>query len=283
MKPSRFEYLAPQTLPEAVAALAEHHEDAAVLAGGQSLLAMMNLRIAAPAVLIDIMRIPELRQMRRTDGRTEIGAGIRMAQAERESGIPLLVRALGYVGHTAIRNSGTICGSVAHADPSAEVPGALLALDAEVVLESQRGRRVLAADEFFRSHFETARAPDELIVAVRIPDASPRVAFCEVTPRLGGSDGEFATVAVAATATCGDQGRWQRVSLALVGAGERPIRARAAEDLLAGAEPTAELLNAAAESAAAKLDPPSDLHAGPEHRRRLARVLTRRALQELTG
>ena len=151
MKPSAFEYLAPETCEQALGALAEHGDDAAVLAGGQSLIPMMNLRIAAPRVLIDVMRTPELRGIRSEGDRIELGAGVRMAQAEQQSRVPLLQSALRHVGHPAIRNCGTVCGSVAHADPAAEVPAVLLALDGEVVLGSVRGERVLAADEFFRS------------------------------------------------------------------------------------------------------------------------------------
>ena len=281
MKPSAFEYLAPETCEEALGALAEHGDDAAVLAGGQSLIPMMNLRIAAPRVLIDVMRTPELRGIRTEDGRTEIGAGVRMAEAERESNVPLLQRAIRHVGHPTIRNAGTVCGSVAHADPAAELPAVLLALDGQVVLRSVRGERVLAANEFFRSYYTTARQPDELVVAVRIPADTPRVAFHEVTPRLGGSTGEFATAGVAAAAKPGDRGLWRRVRIALLGVADRPVRALEAEALLTAAEPTADVLAAAAESAASAVDPPSDVHAGPEYRRRLVSVLTSRALTEL--
>jgi aerobic carbon-monoxide dehydrogenase medium subunit len=176
-----------------------------------------------------------------------------------------------------------VCGSVAHADPAGEVPAALLALDGEVVLRSVRGERVLPADDFFRSYYTTAREPDELVVAVRFPADRPRVAFHEATPRLGASTGEFATAGVAATADQDDGGRFSRVRIALLGVADRPVRAREAEALLTGAEPTAEALAAAAESAAAGIDPPSDVHAGPDYRRRLVSVLTGRALMELAG
>jgi len=281
VKPSAFEYLTPETCEEALGALAEHGDEAAVLAGGQSLIPMMNLRIAAPGVLIDVMRIPELRRIRGEGDRTEVGAGVRMTEAEQDASVPLLQRALRHVGHPAIRNCGTVCGSVAHADPAAEVPAVVLALDGEIVLRSVRGERVLAADEFFRSYYTTAREPDELVVAVRIPADRPRVAFHEVTPRLGGSTGEFATAGVAATAELGDGNRVNRVRIALLGVADRPVRARDAEALLTGAEPTADAIGAAAESAAAAIDPPSDVHAGPDYRRRLVAVLTRRALTEL--
>jgi CO/xanthine dehydrogenase FAD-binding subunit len=207
-----------------------------------------------------------------------------MTQAERESGSALLRAALKHVGHPAIRNAGTVCGSVAHADPAAEVPAVLVALDGEVALRSVRGQRALPADEFFSSYFTTAREPDELVVAVRIPVTAGRVAFHEVTPRLGGSTGEFATVAVAATADLEDDGRrFSRVSLAYAGVAERAIRAREAEAFLAGAEATAEVIATAAERAAEAVEPPVDVHAGPEYRRRLVKALTRRALAELAS
>ncbi|MGN6867585.1 MAG: FAD binding domain-containing protein [Solirubrobacteraceae bacterium] len=283
MKPTAFEYFAPESVEEALESLAEHGEEAAVLAGGQSLVPMMNLRISAPPVLIDIMRIPELRVIRRDDGWIEIGAGVRMTQAEREAGVPLLTAALQHVGHPPIRNCGTVCGSVAHADPAAEVPAALLALDGEVVLRSVRGQRVVPADEFLRSYFTTAREPDELVAAIRIPERTRRTAFLEVTPRLGGSTGEFATVAVAAAAERDDSGRFVSVAIALAGAAERATRAREAESLLVGSESTVETLDAAADRAAESVDPSDDVHARREYRRHLSRVLTRRALEELVA
>jgi carbon-monoxide dehydrogenase medium subunit len=283
VKPSACQYLAPETCEEAVGALAEHGDEAAVLAGGQSLIPMMNLRIAAPGLLVDIMGIGELNYIRGADGWIEVGAGVRMARAERECPAPLLAAALRHVGHPAIRNCGTVCGSVAHADPAAEVPAVLLALDGEVVLQSARGRRVVAAEDFSNSYFSTAREPDELVVAVRIPAAPRCVAFLEVTPRLGGSTGEFATVAVAATAELDDAGRFAGVSLAFAGVAERAVRAREAEALLVGAEPTSDVLAAAGRAASSVVDPPADVHAGSEYRRHLVGVLTRRALAELAA
>jgi carbon-monoxide dehydrogenase medium subunit len=283
VKPTAFQYFAPDSSEEALALLAEDGDEATVLAGGQSLIPMMNLRIAAPSRLIDIMRIAELRVIRSVDGWIEIGAGVRMAQAERESGSALLAAALAHVGHPAIRNCGTVCGSMAHADPAAELPAVLLALDGEVVLRSARGQRVVAADQFFRSYFTTAREPDELIVAVRIPATARRVAFHEVTPRMAGSTGEFATVAVAAAAKRDETGRFTSVSLAYAGVAERAIRAREAEMLLTGAEPAPDTIDAAAQAAASAVDPPVDVHAGAEYRRQLVRALTRRALEELAS
>jgi aerobic carbon-monoxide dehydrogenase medium subunit len=283
VKPGAFEYFAPETTEETLDALAEHGDQATILAGGQSLIPMMNLRIAAPPRLIDFMRIPELAFIRREDGWIEIGAGIRMAQAEREVGSPLLTAALRHVGHPAIRNCGTVCGSVAHADPAAEIPAVLLALDGEVVLRSMRGQRVLSAGDFLRSYFTTAREPDELLVAVRLPATTRRVAFREATPRPGGSTGEFATVAVAASAEHDELGRFARVSLAFAGAAERAVRAREAESLLVGIAPTPETIAAAAEQAAAEVEPSDDVHATAGYRRRLVQSLTRRVLEELAA
>jgi CO/xanthine dehydrogenase FAD-binding subunit len=283
MKPSAFAYFAPETLEEALDHLAELGDEASALAGGQSLLAMMNLRVAAPPMLVDVMRIQSLQTLERDAECVSIGAGIRMSRAARECGIPLLTRALGHVGHAAIRNAGTICGSVAHADPSAEVPGVLVALDGEVVLQSVHGTRTVAAGDFFTSFFTTARRPDELVTHVRVPHRDRRTSFQEVTPRMGGSIGEFATAAVAAAAEVDDAGRLQDVAIALVGVGERPMRAAAAEAQLNGAEASADLFTAAGEAAAGEAAPAADVHAGPAHRRRLVATLVGRALQEIAG
>jgi CO/xanthine dehydrogenase FAD-binding subunit len=283
MKPTRFVYLAPNTLDEGLEALAEHGDGAAVLAGGQSLVPMMNLRISAPPVLIDIMRIDSLDAIEQNPQATTIGAGVRMTRAARECGVELFARALEHVGHPPIRNAGTICGSVAHADPSAEIPAALLALDGEVVLQSSaRGRRTLAADDFFRSYFTTAREPDEAVIAVRVPRRQQRVAFAEVNPRMGASHGEFATAAVAAAATLDAAGRVEEIALALAGVAERPIRARQAERLLRARGTGTDARTAAARAAAEECEPAADVHAGVEFRRQLVDTLVHRVLDELT-
>jgi carbon-monoxide dehydrogenase medium subunit len=278
MKPPRFEYEAPTSLDKALVKLAEYGEDAAVLAGGQSLIPMMNLRNAAPRTLIDIMRIPGLEEIRRSDGCVEIGARVRQAEAERSVGVSLLVQALHHVGHVATRNAGTVCGSIAHADPAGEIPAVALALDAEIVLTATRGSRSLRAEDFFISSFATARATDELITAIRLPLRTDRAAFLEATPRLT-TKGEFATAGVAVSLRQTDDGRFEDAAIALFGVGETAVRAREAERLLMGAEPTRDLFIEAAERAAANIDPVGDVHSGPEHRRRLIRVLTRRALE----
>jgi 2-furoyl-CoA dehydrogenase FAD binding subunit len=199
MKPRPFDYVRPDTVEEAVAVLAEHGDEARVLAGGQSLIAMLNLRLADPAVLVDIARMPELDYIRETDGKVEIGAAVTqnqlLAWPPLREKLPLLAAALPFVGHFQTRNKGTVCGSVAHADPSSEIPLALATLGGEVVLRSAKGERVLAAADFQQDMLTTSRAPDELITAVRFPAMSGRgVAFREVARRHG----DFAIIAVAA-------------------------------------------------------------------------------------
>jgi aerobic carbon-monoxide dehydrogenase medium subunit len=278
MKPGVCQYSAPRTVDEAVVLLAEHGDAAAVLAGGQSLIPMMNLRLARPDQLVDITRIGALRSVEQGDAWAEIGAAVTQAEAERGCGVPLLVDALQYVGHPTTRNLGTVCGSVAHADPAAEIPAVLVALGGEVILRSRRGPRTVPAEAFFRGYFTTARAPDELVCAVRLPTSNRKVAFAEATPRLGGEHGEFATVGVAVAIEIGDGGVMEVARIVLLGVDDIPHRTESAERLLLGSRPGAEVFAAAAEAVAAEIDPPGDTHAGPAQRRRLAQALTRRAL-----
>jgi 2-furoyl-CoA dehydrogenase FAD binding subunit len=201
MKPRPFDYVRPDTVEEAVAVLAEHGDDARILAGGQSLLAMLNLRLADPAVLVDITRIAALDDIRDLGGKIEIGAAVTqnrlLAWPDLAKKLPLLAAALPFVGHFQTRNKGTVCGSVAHADPSSEIPLSLAVLEGEVVLRSHRGERVLTAKDFQQDMLTTAREPDELIIAVRFPIVSKSgVAFHEVARRHG----DFAIIAVAAIA-----------------------------------------------------------------------------------
>jgi 2-furoyl-CoA dehydrogenase FAD binding subunit len=198
MKPRPFEYARPDTADEAVALLADHGDEARILAGGQSLMAMMNLRLADPAMLIDIARIAELSHIRDLGEKIEVGAAVTqnrlLAWPDLKTKLPLLAAALPHVGHFQTRNKGTVCGSIAHADPSSEIPLSLAVLDGEVVLRSKRGERVLKAAEFQLDMLTTAREPDELIVAVRFPVHKSGVAFREAARRHG----DFAIVAVAA-------------------------------------------------------------------------------------
>jgi 2-furoyl-CoA dehydrogenase FAD binding subunit len=198
MKPRPFDYARPDTVDEAVALLAEYGDEARVLAGGQSLMAMMNLRLADPAVLVDIARIAELGHIRELGDKIEIGAAVTqnklLAWPELKSKLPLLAVALPHVGHFQTRNKGTVCGSIAHADPSSEIPLSLALLEGEVVLRKKGAERVVKAKEFQVDMLTTAREPDELIVAVRLPVHGKGVAFREVARRHG----DFAMVAVAA-------------------------------------------------------------------------------------
>jgi 2-furoyl-CoA dehydrogenase FAD binding subunit len=198
MKPRPFDYARPDTVDETVALLAEHGDEARILAGGQSLMAMMNLRLTDPAMLIDIARIAELSHIRDLGDTIEVGAAVTqnklLAWPDLKKKLPLLAVALPFVGHFQTRNKGTICGSVAHADPSSEIPLSLATLAGEVVLRGRRGERVLQAKDFQLDMLTTAREGDELIVAVRFPVHGRGVAFREVARRHG----DFAMVAVAA-------------------------------------------------------------------------------------
>lgn len=219
MKPRPFAYIKPQSLDEALTALARHGESARVLAGGQSLIAMLNLRLVETAALIDISRLSELSQIRVTGNVLEVGAGVTqntlLAWPQLATRLPLLAKTLPSVGHFQTRNRGTVCGSIAHADPSSELPLALAMLDGEVVLQSRRGTRQLKASAFQTGVLSTAREPDELITAVRFPlDRSKTAAFREVSRRQG----DFAIVAVGAYKLNANT-----VRLGIGGAADRPF------------------------------------------------------------
>jgi 2-furoyl-CoA dehydrogenase FAD binding subunit len=262
MKPRRFDYVRPDSADEAVAVLAEYGDAASVLAGGQSLMAMLNLRVAEPAVLIDIARLDELDYVRVADDKVEVGAAVTQNQlkdwAELAGKLPLLATALPFVGHFQTRNKGTVCGSIAHADPSSEIPLVLAALGGEVLLRSPRGTRVLAAGEFQRGMLTTARAADELIVAARFPTQSTRrVAFREVARRHG----DFAIIAVAAYVEDRNSLR-----IGIGGVADRPAVRRERLDGAADARDMFEAL-------ASELEGYDDLHASAQLRRDLLRRL----------
>ncbi len=279
MKPPPFEYFAPRSRDEALSLLAEH-EDAKVLAGGQSLVPLLALRLARPSALIDLGAVPGLDHIRRENGHVAVGAMTRERVAERSrviiSDVPLLADALPMVGHVAIRNRGTIGGSAAHADPSAEIPAVALALDAELVAVSARGgERTISADEFFQSFLTTALQPDELLVEIRFPlmGEGTGVAFEETARRHG----DFAMVGAAAAVRVVD-GTFTDVRLSLIGVSDTPVRCREAEQALAGTPFAPAAVEDAAELASRTLTPPSDLHATSAYRKHLARVLLRRAI-----
>ena len=280
MKLPYVEYEAPTTMAEAVDLLAEHQDEASVLAGGQSLIPLMALRLARPAVLIDINGLSELSLVAVEDGRVTIGAMTREYVAEDSATIgdtvPLLAAALPLIGHEAIRSRGTIGGSLAHADPAAELPAVARALDAEFVVRGRAGERVVPAADWFEGYLATSRRPDEILAEVRFPAARPGtgVAFLEVARRHG----DFAIVGLAVSLTLAD-GVISDARLAFAGVSDVPVRAAEAEDLLVGERPSAELFAEAARVATAALDPPADLNGSPEYRKQIAATLVRRGLQ----
>jgi len=284
MKLPEVAYEAPAAVAEAIDLLAEHQDEASVLAGGQSLIPLLALRLARPVTLIDINRLRELAGVSASNGSVAVGAMTREYVAEESPAIaekvPLLAAALPLIGHEAIRSRGTIGGSLAHADPSAELPAVALALGASLVVRSRSGERVIPAAEWFEGFLATARRADELLVEVRFPAAAPGtgVAFQEVTRRHG----DFAIVGLAASLTVSD-GVISDARLAFAGVSDVPVRAAEAEDLLVGERPSASLFDEAARRATADLDPPADLHGSSDYRKKVAATLVRRGLQAAAG
>jgi aerobic carbon-monoxide dehydrogenase medium subunit len=280
MKLPQFDYEAPTTVSEAQQLLADHADQASVLAGGQSLIPLLALRLARPAVLIDINGVAELAGVSATGGWVAIGAMTREYVAEESEAVadalPLLAAALPLIGHEAIRSRGTIGGSLAHADPAAELPAVARALDAEFVLRGPSGERVVRAADWFEGYLTTSRGPDELLVEVRFPAARPGTgsSFQEVARRHG----DFAIVGLAASLTLSG-GVIDDARLAFAGVSDVPVRAAGAEDLLVGESPSADLFAEAARLATADLDPPADLHGSAEYRKKVAATLVRRGLR----
>ena len=280
MKLPYFEYEAPATIADAVELLTKHQDEASVLAGGQSLIPLLALRLARPAMVIDINRLDELSGVSVADGRVAIGAMTREYAAEESEtvadSVPLLAAALPFIGHEAIRSRGTIGGSLAHADPAAELPAVARALDAEFVVRSQSGDRVIPAAAWFEGYLTTARSTDEILVEVRFPVVArgTGVAFQEVARRHG----DFAIVGLAVSLTLAG-GTISDARLAFAGVSDVPVRAAAAEELLVGERPSTELFEEAAIQATAGLDPPGDLHGSPGYRKKVAATLVRRGLQ----
>ncbi len=284
MKPAPFVYFAPTTLEEALTLLAEHGDAGKVLAGGQSLIPTMNFRLAQPSVLVDLNQIAELAYLRpSTEGGLSIGAMTRQRTAERSALVqeraPLLHATMPWIAHTQIRNRGTIGGSLAHADPAAELPAVAVALDAQLRVRSQRGERWIAAREFYVGLFTTDLAADELLVEIVLPPQPPRTGWS--IQEMARRQGDYALVGVTATITLDEAGRCQQANLTLLSVGDGPVLAQQAMRLLIGETPNPELIAAAAEICATHdIEPNGDIHASTAYRRHLAKVLTRRALQE---
>ena len=275
MKPAPFAYTRAKTVKEAITLLARHKDDARLLAGGQSLIATLNMRLSAPDLLIDINGIKNLNGIAKKGKYVEIGALARHAQVEHSDVIakhaPLITLAMPHIGHPAIRNRGTFGGSIAFADPAAELPACLLALGGEIDIAGPRGKRKVKADAFFKGLFETALRPQEMITTIRIPaaDKATRVGFAELARRHG----DYAIVGLAASARGNGKGLAD-VRLAYFGVGDTPVRARKAEAALAAGD-----VDAAVK--ALDLDPHDDVQATAKTKTHLAGVLLRRVAKQL--
>ena len=281
MKPPRFDYRAPESLDEALDLLADSGPDARILAGGQSLVPVLNFRLARPGLLIDINRIAELAGIDDKGDRLVIGATTRQRAIEMSTvvarAVPLLHEATRYVAHLPIRTRGTVGGSIANADPAAEDPAVAAALEATMVCRSRRGERRIAAAGFFVDVLTTALEPDEMLVAVefsKIPDGAG-AAFAEISRR----DGDFALAGVAAQLVLVD-GRVRDARIAACGVGPAPLRFRDAEEVLLDSACEPEAIEAAADAVAASADPHDDVHASAAYRRQLAAAMARRALND---
>ncbi|MDQ6816807.1 MAG: FAD binding domain-containing protein [Actinomycetota bacterium] len=283
MKPPLFEYHDPTDVDRALELLAEHGDDAKPLAGGQSLVPLLNFRLAHPDHIVDLGRISELAYVRRTDGVLRIGTMTRQSTLEASPLVaanwPLLTGALAFVAHQQIRNRGTVGGSVAHADPAAELPVALAALDASLLVRSRTTERRLGWREFFVTHLTTALEPDELLLEVEVPPVPSGTgwAFTEYARRHG----DFALGGAAALLTFED-GVCRRARLVLLAAAATPLRPEAAERMLEGNPVTDELAAEAARAAVADINPTGDIHGGTEYRKQLIEGMVRRAVGQAT-
>jgi len=285
MKPPQFTYACPQSVEEALALLAQAGEDTKLLAGGQSLVPLLNLRMAQVSALVDLNRLADLSFIKRENGTLCVGALTRHRQLEvsdeARAAQPLISRAAAEVGHLAIRNRGTIGGSLAHADPAAEWPLVAVTLDAQFVLRSQSKTRTIAARDFFLAPLTTAIEPDEMLCEISFPIQSGRTVwgFQELCRRPG----DFAVAAVACQLTLDQNGACTTISLAVGGAHSTPLFIAEVEKTLKGCRGEDEAIKEAAEVAGATVEPPSDVHGSADFRRRMVKVLTVRALREAWG
>ena len=282
MKPPKFDYFAPDSIESALALFIEHGDDACYLGGGQSLVPMMNFRVAAPSALIDLNGIIALRGIRLDDGgQLHIGAMTRTRQIELDATIarsnPLLHAAAPHIAHIQIRNRGTIGGSLAHADPAAELPGIVLVCDAEIKLVGPDGARSVAVCDFFESIFSTALKDGELIAEIVFPawPYTRRWAFQEVSRR----EGDFAMIGIAAWFDLDDGGKISATGLAAIGAGDTPLRLSSGETVLIGQIPSEQIFAEAARASLSDLQPGNDIHASAEYRREVGGVLVERTLK----
>lgn len=280
MKPPSFKYFAVRSVEEALAMLAEHGDEARVLAGGQSLVQEMNARRTKPSVLVDVNRIPDLDSVENVNGSLVLGSMTRTSTVERDATIsknlPVLAEAAARVGHVAVRNRGTVGGNVAHADPAANLPPVMLILDAEFTVRSKGSERTVAAVDFFRGAHVTALEPTELLTELRLTKPSPGSgsAFVEVSRRGRG----WGLGGVAVVVSLSEDGTVADARIGLSGMAQTALRADEAEDTVRGRDSSEATWTAAAEAAIRTLNPPADIHASSEYRRHLAGVLVKRAL-----
>jgi carbon-monoxide dehydrogenase medium subunit len=283
MKPAPFEYHVPDSLEEALDLMSQHADEAKILAGGQSLVPAMNFRIAQPARLVDLNRVDELGYIREDGEVIRVGAMTRERQVEIDSSIekrtPLLHEAAPNIAHPQIRNRGTIGGSIVNADPAAELPVLMLALNARLKAQNTSGERWIEADDFFIGMFTTALEPDEILVEIELPFMLARTgwSFMEVAPRAG----DYALMGVAAQVTLGENGICENAKLVYLNAGDGPVDAKDAAQSLVGEKPDDKSIEAATMMASEKeITPYGNLHASPEFQSHLAKVLTRKALKQ---
>lgn len=280
MKPPPFAYFDPSTVDEALGLKSQHGPDALVLAGGQSLVPLLSMRLVSPPALIDLNRAGELASLGRDDGRLELGSMVRQHVLEEDEtvarALPLLAAAARHIGHAENRHRGTVGGSLAHADPAAELPCLALALSAELVARSERGERSITASDFFDGFMSTVLEPDEILTAVRIPVPADGTGwgFEEVARRFG----DFALAAAAALVTLGGDGSVASAVVALAGVSDTPVRATAFEEALIGADPAAGTVASAARLAEGVVTLSDDIHATREYRKKIAGVAARRAV-----
>src|SRR4051812_22752661 len=281
MKLPPFDYACPATLSEAVALLGSRDGDAKALAGGQSLVPMLAFRLSQPALLVDLRKLADLRGIRISDKGVTLGAMVRWRDIEDDARLatahPLLKAAIAHVAHYQIRNRGTVGGSIAHADPAAEMPGIAMTCDAEIALVGQSGARVIAAADFFQGALTTALTTDEIIVEIRLPawPAGRRWGFQEFARRRG----DFAMAAAAVFYDQDERGKARNAHVGVIGVGDRPLRLTAVEDVLNG-EPIDEATIAKADAAtSAAVDPQDDIHASAAYRRSLVGTMVERALK----
>ncbi|NNN18862.1 MAG: xanthine dehydrogenase family protein subunit M [Acidimicrobiaceae bacterium] len=285
MKPSQFAYHAPTELEEVLDLLAQYGDDAKVLAGGQSLMPMMNFRLLSPAHIVDINRVSSLAGFSLSDAGLFIGALARHREVEVspevELAFPILHEGLTNVAHVQIRNRGTICGSLAHADSAAELPSIMMALDARLNIRSKGSERVALAEDFFRFHLTSDLGPGELLVSVDIPAMSKNAfgVFEEITRRKG----DFALVGVAVVGSWDENGKFQECRIVCSGVAPTPLRLREAENFVTGTDLSEAVLVAVQQLVMESLVPTEDIHSSAEYRKKVTGVIVRRGLARLTG